>query len=310
MVGRGGDQRHAGGGAAGLGDPGIDLLAGQMAALAGLCALCHLDLDLLGAAEIFAGDAEAAGGHLLDGGAPLVVEPLRGLAALAGVGLAADAVHGDGQALVGLLGDGAVAHGAGLEAVDNGADRLHLLDGDAAVFIVPQVQQPPQGVGLVGGIHQGGISLEGLVIPFPGRLLQQQDGPGIVHVVFLIGAGAQLVDAGGVQRGVVAQAQGVEGPAVVVIHQLSDLLQTHAPHPAEGTSEILVHHHPVNAHCLEDLGRLVGLDGRDTHLSHNLEQALLHSLDVVLLGCMVILLNLSLLYKVVEDGVCQVWTEG
>ena len=29
-----------------------------------------------------------------------------------------------------------------------------------------------------------------------------------------------------------------------------------------------------------------------------------------LLGCMVILLNLSLLYQVVEDGVCQVWTEG
>ncbi len=151
VVGRRGDQRHAGGGAAGLGDPGIDLLAGQMSALAGLCALGHLDLDLLGAAQVFAGDAEAAGGHLLDGGAPLVVEPLRGLAALAGVGLAADAVHGDSQALMGLLGNGAVAHGASLEAVDDGADRLHLVDGDAAVFIERKVQQTPQGVGLVAG---------------------------------------------------------------------------------------------------------------------------------------------------------------
>ena len=144
-----------------------------MAALAGLGALGHLDLDLLGAAEVFAGHTKAAGGHLLDGGAPLVVEPLRGLAALAGVGLAADAVHGDGQALVGLLRNRAVAHGAGLEPMDDGTDRLHLLDGDTAVFIVPQVQQSPQGVGLVGGIHQGGIGFEGLVIPFPGGLLQQ-----------------------------------------------------------------------------------------------------------------------------------------
>ena len=49
VVGRGRDQGNAGGGAAGLGNPGVHLLAGQMAALAGLRALGHLDLDFLSA---------------------------------------------------------------------------------------------------------------------------------------------------------------------------------------------------------------------------------------------------------------------
>ena len=57
-----------GGGEPGLGDPRIDLGAGQLAALAGLGALRHLDLELAGVDQVFARDAEAAGGDLLDGG--------------------------------------------------------------------------------------------------------------------------------------------------------------------------------------------------------------------------------------------------
>ena len=51
MVGRRGDQGHAGGGIPGLCHPGPHLAAGQMAALAGLGALGHLDLNLLGVHE-------------------------------------------------------------------------------------------------------------------------------------------------------------------------------------------------------------------------------------------------------------------
>ena len=51
----------------------------------------------------------------------------RILAALARVALAADAVHGDGQGLVRLLADRAVGHGAGLEALHDRLDRLHLV---------------------------------------------------------------------------------------------------------------------------------------------------------------------------------------
>ncbi len=64
-----GDEAHAGSRVADLGDPRIDLGAGQFAAFAGLGALRDLDLDFIGVDEVFAGHAEAAGGHLFDGGA-------------------------------------------------------------------------------------------------------------------------------------------------------------------------------------------------------------------------------------------------
>ena len=48
----------------------IDLVAGQLAAFAGLGALGHLDLQFIGVDEIFGGDAEPRRGDLLDGAAP------------------------------------------------------------------------------------------------------------------------------------------------------------------------------------------------------------------------------------------------
>ena len=48
VVGRGRNQCHAGSGAAGFRNPGVDLFPGQMAALAWLCALGHFDLNLFG----------------------------------------------------------------------------------------------------------------------------------------------------------------------------------------------------------------------------------------------------------------------
>ena len=73
------------------GDGGIDLVAGQLAAFAGLRSLRHLDLELIGIDEIFRRDAEPAGGHLLDRRAHRIavgqpLEAIRLLAAFAGVG--------------------------------------------------------------------------------------------------------------------------------------------------------------------------------------------------------------------------------
>src|SRR5262249_45365474 len=97
------DQPDPRGGVPGLGDPRPDLVAGQLTALAGLGPLRHLDLQIVGVDQVFAGDAEPAGRDLLDGAAPeRVVEPVDVLAAFAGVGLAAEPVHRDGQGLVRL----------------------------------------------------------------------------------------------------------------------------------------------------------------------------------------------------------------
>ena len=50
-----------------FGDHGINLVAGQLPAFTGLCALCHFNLDHIGIDQIFGGDTEAARCDLLDG---------------------------------------------------------------------------------------------------------------------------------------------------------------------------------------------------------------------------------------------------
>ena len=116
-----------------LGDDRIDLVAGQLAAFAGLGALRHLDLDHVGIDEIFRRHAEAARRHLLDRRAHRIavgqrLEAVGFLAALAGVRLAADAVHRDRQRGVRLARDRAEGHGAGGEALDDFARRLDLVE--------------------------------------------------------------------------------------------------------------------------------------------------------------------------------------
>ena len=130
-----GDQPDAGGRVPGLRDPGVDLVARELAALAGLGALGDLDLEVVRIHEVLARDPEAARGHLLDGAAPQVSVrigqvPSRVLASLARVRPGAETVHRDRQRLVSLGGDRPVRHGPGREALHDGLDRLDLVERD------------------------------------------------------------------------------------------------------------------------------------------------------------------------------------
>src|SRR5690554_4342810 len=94
----------------GSGDPGINLLTGQLSAFAWFRALGHLDLKLTGVYQIVAGYSESSGSHLLDRAVFGIavfqdLEALWILAALAGVAAAANTVHGNRQSLVGFLAD-------------------------------------------------------------------------------------------------------------------------------------------------------------------------------------------------------------
>ena len=125
------DQLHARRRVAQLGDVVADLVARQLAALTGLGALRHLDLEPVGVGQIGRGDAEAGRRHLPDGRVALVAvgvgdQPAGILPALAGVRPAADPVHGDRQRLVRFGGDRPQAHGAGGEALDDLGGRLDL----------------------------------------------------------------------------------------------------------------------------------------------------------------------------------------
>ena len=112
VVRRRGDERDAGHGVADLRDEFVDLVAGQLAALAGLGSLRHLDLDVAGVPQVADRDAEPAAGDLLDGGIELGAEAFGVLAAFAAVAHRADRVHCLGDALVRLGAEGAEAHRA------------------------------------------------------------------------------------------------------------------------------------------------------------------------------------------------------
>ena len=113
------------------GDLGGHLVAGQLTTLAGLGALRHFDLQLVGEDAVLGSDAEAPRCDLFDAGVPvdrraLAAEAPRILPALAGVALATEPVHRDRDRLVRLGGDRAVRHRAGRKPTDDRLDRFDL----------------------------------------------------------------------------------------------------------------------------------------------------------------------------------------
>jgi hypothetical protein len=183
----------------------VDLVAGQLAALAGLGALGHLDLQLVGVDQVVDRHAEAAGGHLLDRRAAVVGEAPRVLAALAGVRAAAEAVHRPGERLVRLGGDRPERHRAGGEALDDLLGRLDLLErhGRAAAA---ELHEPAQRraarrvvVDLRGVLV---VLLLGRAVGRADRVLQQGDRLGVPHVALAVAA--PRVDAADGQQVLVA----------------------------------------------------------------------------------------------------------
>src|SRR6185437_4060490 len=131
VVGRRGDQAHAGGGMTDRADVSVDLVPWQLAALTRLGALGHLDLQLIRVDEVVDRHAEASRGDLLDRRAAAVavgvgLEASRILPTLARVGAPTETVHGDRERLVGLARYGAEAHRAGAEAAHDLLRGLYL----------------------------------------------------------------------------------------------------------------------------------------------------------------------------------------
>ncbi len=121
------DQADAGLGVAQPGDQLVDLVAGQLAAFAGLGALGDLDLQHFGVDQIFGSHAEAAGGHLLDLGALLGAIAGRVFAAFAGIAAPAQAVHRDRQRFVRFRRQRAQADGGAVEPPQDVLGRCHVI---------------------------------------------------------------------------------------------------------------------------------------------------------------------------------------
>ena len=181
------NQSDAGRRVANLRDEIVDLVAGKLAAFARLRALRHLDLQFVGVDEVVTGDAEARRGDLLDRAAAEVAVRIaheaRGiLAALAGVALAADAVHRDGEIFVRLLADRSERHRAGLEALDDLAGRLDFFERyrrPIRIELEQRAQRRERAALLVNRLR---VFLEQAEISRAHRMLQPRDRVRVVHV--------------------------------------------------------------------------------------------------------------------------------
>src|SRR5581483_2613656 len=260
MRGRG-DEADSRRGMSGLGDPGVDLRAGQLAAFAGLGALRHLDLQLPRADEVLAGDTEAARGHLLDGAVLRVAVgqravALRVLPALARIALATDAVHGDREGLVRLLADRAVGHGACLEASDDAVDRLDFIEGyGLRRRELQQAAQCRERARLL--IDQLGVGLVGCVVARAHRLLQAVDRLRIEQVMLAVGP--PLIHAAGLERVALVPARR-EGRPVTDQHLLRNGLHADAADARCRPGEVLIDDILAQPDRLEHLGAVIALD--------------------------------------------------
>ena len=162
----------------------------------------HLDLELVRVHQVLGGDAEARRGDLLDLRAHAVavgerLVPRRVLAPLAAVAPPAEAVHGDGDRLVGLLADGAEGHGRRDEAGEDLLGGLHLLEGDR--LGLPEAEEGAER-GVLQRLVVDGVRvlLEGPVVVLARGVLEAVDRLGVPQV--LLAAVAELVDAARVEE--------------------------------------------------------------------------------------------------------------
>ena len=282
------DQADARRRVAHLGDRLVDLVAGKLAAFAGLRALRHLDLHDVGIDEVFRGHAEPAGGDLLDRRTHGIavrqrLVAVRFLATLAGVRLAADAVHRDRERGVGLARDRAVGHGAGREAAHDARRRLDLLERHRLAAVLfggldgEHAADGEQALGLlVAHLGIGAILVERIAAH---RVLQRADRRRRPHVILAahpVGIFAADVERVLVDRGV------AEGVAVTAHRLLRDLVEADALDAGRGAGEEGLDEIRAQPDRVENLRAAIGLIGRDAHLGHHLEQPLVDRLDVAL----------------------------
>ena len=259
-----------------------------MSALAGLCALRHLDLDFDRAVQVRARNAKASGSDLLD--CAVVFRPVAGnvFTALAGVGLAADAVHGLGHCLMRFLRDGAVGHRACFEPLYNALDRLDLFDRNRRL-LRHELCQAAQRVRTLFIVNERRVLAEHFVISGADRPLQCDDRLRIVHMVFLVPSASELVEADRIKRCVDAKSQRIKRVVMAERDAFFDFPDADAADTADRAGKVLVNDVPGKADRLKNARRLIGLDRADAHLRRDFHDAGQQCL-VVVFNCRVIIL--------------------
>ena len=291
-------------------DPWPDLAAGQMTALSGLGALRQLDLDLARAYKILARDAEPPRSDLLDGGVFLCTESHGLLAALAGVGLSAQAVHHNGKAAVRFFGDGAVRHGAGFEAPDDAGGWLDLAQRNCLCFVKAKPEQAAQRMRQQFIVNHGGVPAEAHKITGTNGLLQRQNGQRIIHVIFHLAAGAEFMEAGGIDSQISGQIHRVKRPVMPPDGSVVHLLQADAADAADCVRKIPVYNILADADGLKNLCSLIRLHAGNAHFGRDPHDAVQNGLIIGIDRGIVVLVERPFSDEFADAVLCEIGIDG
>ena len=274
VVGRRRNERNAGLGAPGARDDLRHLVAGQLAAFAGLGALRHLDLQHLGHRQIFGRHPEPAGCHLLHLAAGLIAaaafaETARILAALPAAALAPRAVERDGDRLVRLDAEGAERHRAAVEALDDFGGGLHLVERNRRAGR-RDLQQVAERYG-VAPLDPAQVVVVAVSAAVVGQRLVERPNAlrreGVRLSVAAVAVEAEVVQL----RGFPVFDRG-EGGGVERERLRRDAVESDAFDRRARSREAARHDLAVESDRLEYLRALIGRHRRYAHLGHNLEQ--------------------------------------
>ena len=259
----------------------VHLAGRELTAFTGLCALSHLNLQILGMTEIVDRDTETARCNLADGGtANFTVRPrsiaIRVFTTFTAVAHGSHAVHGDSDGFVSFGAQGAKAHGARDKVLDDVFAGFDFGNIDRSRFLeLEESAECGKAFGLV--VNELGIGLELFVIAHLHCLAECGDGLRRPQMAFTFAAVAVLAafleNAACIGKSDVATS----------VDFLSDFLEADSFDTACGSREVLVDKFAVETDGFEYLGAAVAAKRRNAHLRHDLEETLIDSLDVV--GC-------------------------
>ena len=209
---------------------------------------------------------------------------------------------------MGLLGNGTVGHGAGLKPFYNGFHALDLVNWNSALFIIAEIDQITQVDGLIFPIQRMGVLFKCLIIAGSCSLLQQVDGNRVIQMFLL--SGTHLVAAHAVQGQIHIQSQRIKRCRMQGIYVIGDIIQCDTSHAADGVCKIFINYFLADTDGLKDLRALVGLDGGNTHLGSNLDDAV-KDCGVVIIHCrIVILIHHAGLNQVFDGLMSQIRVDG
>ena len=205
---------------------------------------------------------------------------LRVFATLAGVRLAADAVHGDGKRGVCFGRNGAERHCAGGEAFDDLFRGFNLFQRHGRALFEFEVKQSAQSFQFAGLIvDQCGVFFVCSGVVRASCMLQLGDDLGRPHVLFATrthGVFAACVEHFG-KHGVIAECELMQPHLLFGDFENADALDAGA-----SAREILVEEGGVQANGLENLCAAIALVRRDAHFGHYFIQALADRFDETL----------------------------